>query len=1071
MTSNPGGSGMKSSSNRLALPSSQSNNKTSHLIVNMLTTNNNTRERESPTCSSISPVPTSSPLLLTFQDVEEIVTSSVDQLVESSEVAKELGERIKSTIIYHVKCRTNHNNNNPVIVNNHHQHLDVHHRQIQDQNMLSNRDNNSRRSPSSSLLFPSHLSSNPCGTTGSSLSSSSLSSSNTAHYYHPKKVLINKDKSDNSTALPITPKSAPGGFLFPPGSGGGSSLSQSGSVFSYEAIKSPNAISVIVASGQQQKHQQQNTEAVHHPPSRERVRAPPLAVAVKSTSFSSVGGDMETSDHEGSLDREDDAMPCSPPINMTIGDSHHHGPFSHHQQLLNLQQHQTQHHHHSHLPSLSVPSTPTRLTIPEGLRLPGPSYGGSTPSTPHLLSSTSSTPSVGQSSSSRDPSSPSPSSVISVGGGNDTPTTPNKYQKGDIVSAPNGIRKKFNGKQWRRLCSKEGCTKESQRRGYCSRHLGMKSHSISSLTGLSPRASAIPIIHVPWATAASSAMIPSSANSNNSDNSNVSHLSHSSAIPQQPPSRSVSSPTSNLSSQLQQHLNPPPAHHLHPSHIPQHHPGPLQLHRSSHEEDRMSVESHQASSKSSISSALQNQSSIDATEAANLLVSLSSPKDPHFPSSSSVIVKSSQSNSFNNVLNNNNNNTTKCKDKSCDVTSSSSTQEVKKDSTLTTSQERESMVVYPWHSLVPIINLSKVDGKTSSGKGDGAGSTHHASESSSDMIWMLSPNFTDSDHESGLEEDEDDDVFPTVPESNNNLVVNSKDSNNKHPNGRSGLSGRLGDKVRVGGDGCNNKSTSGVNPGESGMEGTSRSDKKSSRPRIRRPMNAFMIFSKRHRAIVHQKHPNSDNRTVSKILGEWWYSLDVKEKQKYIDLASEVKEAHFKQHPDWKWCSRGGSEATTPFSGGGGPRVPSSSHGSHVPKLSTVSTESSSPSQDDCLTPLSTASAGSLEIVTDGPSPRERSSENTFFGPNFNVSEAVALAARESSSSTITGMSLGSSQSATPRTPGTPKTPRTPATADLEGKGSLRKLLDKRRTLVMELFKQEGYFPSGESYSDLFCLG
>ena len=37
--------------------------------------------------------------------------------------------------------------------------------------------------------------------------------------------------------------------------------------------------------------------------------------------------------------------------------------------------------------------------------------------------------------------------------------------------------------------------------------------------------------------------------------------------------------------------------------------------------------------------------------------------------------------------------------------------------------------------------------------------------------------------------------------------------------------------------------------------------------RIRRPMNAFMIFSKRHRALVHQRHPNEDNRTVSKILG------------------------------------------------------------------------------------------------------------------------------------------------------------------------------------------------------------
>lgn len=49
-----------------------------------------------------------------------------------------------------------------------------------------------------------------------------------------------------------------------------------------------------------------------------------------------------------------------------------------------------------------------------------------------------------------------------------------KYKKGDVVATPGGIRKKFNGKQWRRLCSKEGCNKESQRRGYCSRHLSLK---------------------------------------------------------------------------------------------------------------------------------------------------------------------------------------------------------------------------------------------------------------------------------------------------------------------------------------------------------------------------------------------------------------------------------------------------------------------------------------------------------------------------------------------------------------------------------------------------------------------
>ncbi|XP_070970026.1 protein capicua homolog isoform X2 [Oncorhynchus clarkii lewisi] len=81
-------------------------------------------------------------------------------------------------------------------------------------------------------------------------------------------------------------------------------------------------------------------------------------------------------------------------------------------------------------------------------------------------------------------------------------------------------------------------------------------------------------------------------------------------------------------------------------------------------------------------------------------------------------------------------------------------------------------------------------------------------------------------------------------------------------------------------------------------------DRKREKDHIRRPMNAFMIFSKRHRALVHQRHPNQDNRTVSKILGEWWYALGPKEKQKYHDLAFQVKEAHFKAHPDWKWCNK-----------------------------------------------------------------------------------------------------------------------------------------------------------------------
>ncbi|XP_065056504.1 protein capicua homolog [Rhopilema esculentum] len=94
---------------------------------------------------------------------------------------------------------------------------------------------------------------------------------------------------------------------------------------------------------------------------------------------------------------------------------------------------------------------------------------------------------------------------------------------------------------------------------------------------------------------------------------------------------------------------------------------------------------------------------------------------------------------------------------------------------------------------------------------------------------------------------------------------------------------------------------------------------KKGKDHIRRPMNAFMIFSKAHRHLVHQKNPNQDNRTVSKILGEWWYALKPDQRKEYYNLANQVKEAHYKAHPDWRWSSkekkrpRSTSDAKTPI--------------------------------------------------------------------------------------------------------------------------------------------------------------
>ncbi|NXY34444.1 BBX factor, partial [Pomatorhinus ruficollis] len=79
-------------------------------------------------------------------------------------------------------------------------------------------------------------------------------------------------------------------------------------------------------------------------------------------------------------------------------------------------------------------------------------------------------------------------------------------------------------------------------------------------------------------------------------------------------------------------------------------------------------------------------------------------------------------------------------------------------------------------------------------------------------------------------------------------------------------------------------------------------DEESSEQRARRPMNAFLLFCKRHRSLVRKEHPRLDNRGATKILADWWSVLDPKEKQKYTDMAKEYKDAFMKANPGYKWC-------------------------------------------------------------------------------------------------------------------------------------------------------------------------
>merc|ERR550532_3452290 len=210
------------------------------------------------------------------------------------------------------------------------------------------------------------------------------------------------------------------------------------------------------------------------------------------------------------------------------------------------------------------------------------------------------------------------------------------------------------------------------------------------------------------------------------------------------------------------------------------------------------------------------------------------------------------------------------------------------------------ITVYPWHSLVPFLTT---------GEGPAAPSTS-------------APN-----NSRGPNNHQDKDKQPPGSSSNNN---NTSSSNNNNNNSTGVFKVEQGGE-KQGGEGSNgpvkdlelpepspgpeeeddvfffDECSTPTTPGGRERKSSARSEDGKlilGKDRIRRPMNAFMIFSKRHRPLVHQQHPNQDNRTVSKILGEWWYALGGEEKQKYHDLAHQVKEAHFKAHPEWKWCTK-----------------------------------------------------------------------------------------------------------------------------------------------------------------------
>ncbi|XP_075061088.1 transcription factor SOX-15 [Mixophyes fleayi] len=75
-------------------------------------------------------------------------------------------------------------------------------------------------------------------------------------------------------------------------------------------------------------------------------------------------------------------------------------------------------------------------------------------------------------------------------------------------------------------------------------------------------------------------------------------------------------------------------------------------------------------------------------------------------------------------------------------------------------------------------------------------------------------------------------------------------------------------------------------------------------PVVKRPMNAFMVWSSEERKRVSALYPKMHNSEISRRLGEVWRGLGEDERRPYREEAKRLRAQHARDYPGYKYAPR-----------------------------------------------------------------------------------------------------------------------------------------------------------------------